>query len=150
MSHANADPDSAVKAHVSMTIDQAFVIKNLMLVQGKNGLFVNMPHHKTGEVGEDGKPVYKDDAFPLSKELLDKIQKAAIEYFENEGKSVSFEFGKAASLEEKSGSEKSEKEGARHGKFSLLKALKNEEKIIDTDRPLKITMDSPKPVGDAR
>ena len=75
----NADPDSAVKAHVNMTIDNAFVVKNLAVVQGKNGLFVNMPHHKSNEVGEDGKAVYKDDAFPLTKGLRDKISEAAIE-----------------------------------------------------------------------
>jgi len=38
----NADPDSAVKAHVNLTIDNAFVVKNLSVVQDKNGLFVNM------------------------------------------------------------------------------------------------------------
>ena len=57
----NADPDSEVKAHVNMTIDNAFVVKNLAVVQGKNGLFVNMPHHKSNEVGEDGKAVYMLD-----------------------------------------------------------------------------------------
>jgi len=81
----NADPDSAVKAHVNMTIDNAFVVKNLAVVQGKNGLFVNTPHHKSNEVGEDGKVVYKDDASPLTKGLRDKISEAAIQSYERGG-----------------------------------------------------------------
>ncbi len=113
----NADPDSAIKAHANMTIDNAFVVKNLSVVQGKNGLFVNMPHHKTNEVGEDGKSIYRDDAFPLNKELRDKIQKAAVESYEKGGEEVNFEY-----------------------KTSILKEIKDGDKIIDTDKPLKITM----------
>ena len=32
----NADPDSAVKAHVNLTIDNAFVVKNLAVVQNNH------------------------------------------------------------------------------------------------------------------
>ena len=35
----NADRDSAVKANVNLTIDNAFVVKNLTIVQGRNGMF---------------------------------------------------------------------------------------------------------------
>ncbi len=136
----NADPDSAIKAHANMTIDNAFVVKNLSVVQGKNGLFVNMPHHKTNEIGEDGKNVYRDDAFPLNKELRDKIQKAAVESYEKGGEEVSFDYMGVERTETKESSEKSEKEDARQGKPSILKALKDGDKIIDTDKPLKITM----------
>lgn len=85
---ANSEQDSAIKAHATLTIDNAFVIKNLTVVQGKNGLFVNMPHHKTNEVDENGKALYKDDAFPLSKEMRDLIQKAAVESYKEGGKEV--------------------------------------------------------------
>ena len=150
----NADPDSAVKAHVNMTIDNAFVVKNLAVVQGKNGLFVNMPHHKSNEVGEDGKAVYKDDAFPLTKGLRDKISEAAIQSYERGGEEVTLEYDSVQKEQTKANPEKSGKEGARQGKPSVLRALKDGDKIIDPDRPIKITMgpakDSKKAVGDAR
>ena len=133
----NADRDSAVKANVNLTIDNAFVVKNLTIVQGKNGMFLNMPHHKSNEVGADGKAVYKDDAFPLSKNLRDKMQEAAIESYERGGEEVHFEYG---------GREKSspEKEGARRDKPSILKILREKvEKIPGADKPLKLSVEEP-------
>ncbi len=88
---ANADQDSAIKANATLTIDDAFVVKNLTVVQGKNGLFVNMPHHKTKEVDENGKAIYKDDAFPLTKDVRDMIQKSVIESYEKGGIEVKAE-----------------------------------------------------------
>ncbi len=150
----NADPDSAVKAHVNMTIDNAFVVKNLAVVQGKNGLFVNMPHHKSNEVGEDGKAVYKDDAFPLTKGLRDKISEAAIESYEKGGQEVSIDYDAPQKDQTKSNPERSGKEDARQGKPSVLKILHEDSKVPDADRPLKITMgpakDSKKAVGESR
>lgn len=140
----NADQDSAIKAHVNLTIDNAFVVKNLAVVQGKNGLFVNMPHHKSNEVDENGKAVYKDDAFPLKKDLRDKIQEAAIESYEKGGQEVSFDY---AAPEKTKTAEASAKEGARldesEGRASVLRILK-EEPLKGTDRPIKITMEEPK------
>ena len=119
----NADRDSAVKANVNLTIDNAFVVKNLTIVQGRNGMFLNMPHHKSNEVGADGKAVYKDDAFPLSKNLRDKMQEAAIESYERGGEEGHFEYG---------GREKTspEKEGARRDKPSILKILQEKVEIF--------------------
>lgn len=143
-SFANADQESAIKANVNITIDNAFVVKNLAVVEGRNGLFVNMPHHKTNEVDENGRAVYRDDAFPLQKELRDEIQKAAIESFRNGGKEVEFAYSAPVkSLNEQA----SAKEGARlpedEGRPSVLKVLK-EEPLKGTDIPIKITMEEPK------
>ena len=138
----NADPDSAIKAHANMTIDNAFVVKNLAVVQGKNGLFVNMPHHKSNELDENGKAIYRDDAFPLNKDLRDKIQEAAISSYEKGGQEVSFDF---ATKEKSKTSEKSEKEGARRsdgGRVSVLDELDGLK--IDCNAPIKVTMEKPK------
>ncbi len=151
----NQDPDSAIKAHVNMTIDNAFVVKNLSVVQGKNGLFVNMPHHKSNEVGEDGKAVYKDDAFPLTKGLRDKISDAAIQSYENGGQEVSFEYESVQKEQNKSNPEKSGKEEARQGKPSVLKDLKEKTaEVKSMDKPIKLSVapakDTQRVVGDAR
>ena len=151
----NQDPDSAIKAHVNMTIDNAFVVKNLAVVQGKNGLFVNMPHHKSNEVGEDGKAVYKDDAFPLTKGLRDKISDAAIQSYENGGQEVSFEYESVQKEQNKTNPEKSGKEEARQGRTSVLKDLKEKTaEVKSMDKPIKLSMapakDTQRVVGDAR
>ncbi len=146
----NADPDSAVKAHVNMTIDNAFVVKNLAVVEGKNGLFVNMPHHKSNEVGEDGKPVYKDDAFPLNKDLRDQIRKAAVESYEKGGEEVSFEYETAQKAQKKTNPEKSGKEDARQGKPSVLKNLSEEKKASRASKPVTVSAAEKKAAGAER
>ena len=147
----NADPDSAVKAHVNLTIDNAFVVKNLAVVQGKNGLFVNMPHHKSNEVGEDGKAVYKDDAFPLTKGLRDKISEAAVSSYEKGGEEVTFTYDSVRKDQNKTNPEKSGKEDARQGKSSVLKILPEDSKVPGAEKPLKLSMDKPKKaVGEER
>lgn len=141
---ANSDRESAIKANATLTIDNAFVVKNLTVVQGKNGLFVNMPHHKTNEVDENGKAVYRDDAFPLSKDVRDVIQKAAIESYEKGGQEVEASFDTPSKSSVKQGPAKEDArldEGA--GKPSVLKILK-EEPLKGTDKPIKITMEEPK------
>jgi len=106
---------------------------------------LGIPHHKSNEVGADGKAVYKDDAFPLSKNLRDKMQEAAIESYERGGEEVHFEYG---------GREKSspEKEGVRHGKPSILKILQEKvEKIPGADKPLKLSVEGgERPAGEVR
>jgi len=146
-SFENQDPDSAVKANVNMTIDNAFVVKNLAVVQGKNGLFVNMPHHKSTEVGEDGKAIYKDDAFPLSKDLRDKIRDAAVESYEKGGEEVAFEYEAGQRAQNKTNPEKSGKEDARQGKDSILKNLNEEKKVSRSSKPINLSVAPKKEAG---
>lgn len=145
----NKDTDSVVKANATLTIDDMFVVKNLSVIEGKNGLFVNMPHHKTNEVDESGKAVYRDDAFPLSKELRDKIQELAIRSYENHEQDVSavVESPTKAPKEKEAGDD--EKESPGQGKASVLGELKvNEdkakEKKVNTKSAIKVTMEKTK------
>ena len=39
-------PDSNVKAYVSATIGNCFVVRGMKLVEGKNGLFLSMPNYQ--------------------------------------------------------------------------------------------------------
>ena len=100
------------------------VLNGIARIRAVSSLFVIV----TNEVGADGKAVYKDDAFPLSKNLRDKMQEAAIESYERGGEEVHFEYG---------GREKSspEKESARRAKTSILKILQEKvEKIPGADK----------------
>ena len=56
-----------LKAFASLTIEEKIVITGLKVVEGKNGLFINFPQYK------DNNGDYRDIAFPLSKELRDKL-----------------------------------------------------------------------------
>jgi len=42
--------EDRLRAHVSITIDNGFVIRDLKIIRGKDGCFVDMPHKvKNGE-----------------------------------------------------------------------------------------------------
>lgn len=66
---------SKVKATVSVVFDNMFVVHDLRVVEGINGMFVAMPRRKTAE-GE-----YKDTAHPITAEAREMIQKAVLEAY---------------------------------------------------------------------
>ncbi len=57
-----------LKAYVTITFDNAFVVHNLKIIEGKTGLFIAMPSRKAPN-GE-----YKDVAHPISPEFRNEIQ----------------------------------------------------------------------------
>lgn len=74
--------EERLKAYVSLTIDDCFVVRDLKVIKGNNGLFVAMPSKRR----KDGQ--FKDIAHPLNQETRDMIEKAVFEAFEKEVKSI--------------------------------------------------------------
>ena len=40
------NPEKRLKAYATLTFDHCFVVRNIKIIEGKNGLFVAMPSHK--------------------------------------------------------------------------------------------------------
>jgi len=40
------NPEKRLKAYATVTFDHCFVVRNIKIIEGKNGLFVAMPSHK--------------------------------------------------------------------------------------------------------
>ena len=62
------DNDSSLKAFADVIIEEAFVIKGVRIIEGKNGLFVGMPKSE----GKDGK--WYDVVKILKNDLKQKFQ----------------------------------------------------------------------------
>lgn len=75
------DKGGSTKALGRIYIDDVFVVSNVAVKEGKNGLFVSMPSYKTGEVDENGKAVYKDIAYPSDKDFRDKVRHEVVENY---------------------------------------------------------------------
>ncbi|WP_191018013.1 septation regulator SpoVG [Treponema zioleckii] len=60
--------ESKLRAYVTVTFDNCFVVHNVKIIEGKNGLFIAMPSRKTAG-GE-----YKDVAHPISPEFRNALQ----------------------------------------------------------------------------
>jgi stage V sporulation protein G len=68
--------DGKMKAIASITIDDAFVVRDIRVIEGQNGLFVAMPSRKTPE-GE-----FRDIAHPITSEARELIQSAILKEYE--------------------------------------------------------------------
>lgn len=68
--------EGKMKAVVSITMDNEFVVHDIKVIEGEKGLFIAMPSRKAGD-GE-----YRDIAHPINSETRDKIQKIILESYE--------------------------------------------------------------------
>ena len=68
--------DSKMKAIVSITIDDEFVVHDIKVIEGEKGLFIAMPSKKASD-GE-----YRDIAHPINSETRDRIQRIILENYE--------------------------------------------------------------------
>ena len=60
--------DGKLKAYVTVTFDDCFVVHNVKIIEGKNGAFIAMPSRKT-KTGE-----YKDVAHPMNSSFRERLQ----------------------------------------------------------------------------
>ena len=68
--------EGKMKAVVSVTLDDEFVVHDIKVIEGENGLFIAMPSKRTAD-GE-----YKDIAHPINSSARDAIQKVILESYE--------------------------------------------------------------------
>jgi len=68
--------ETKLKAVVSVTFDKEFVVHDIKIIDGREGLFVAMPSRKVGE-GE-----FRDVAHPLTTETRSRIRDAILARYE--------------------------------------------------------------------
>ena len=68
--------EEKLKAYVTITFDHCFVVRDLKIIQGTNGLFVAMPSRKS----KDGS--FKDTAHPLNSETRRMIEDRILHKYE--------------------------------------------------------------------
>ena len=68
--------EGKMKAVVSITIDEEFVVHDIKVIEGEKGLFIAMPSRKA----TDGE--YRDIAHPINSSTRDKIQTIIFEKYQ--------------------------------------------------------------------
>jgi len=68
--------DGKMKAIVSVTFDNEFVVHDIKIIEGQNGLFIAMPSRKT----PDGE--FKDIAHPINTQTRELLQNSILEEYE--------------------------------------------------------------------
>lgn len=69
--------ESKMRAIVSITIDEEFVIHDIKVIEGEKGLFIAMPSKKASD-GE-----YRDIAHPINSATRENIQNIILEAYAN-------------------------------------------------------------------
>ena len=70
------EKEGKMKAVVSITIDEEFVVHDIKVIEGEKGLFIAMPSRKAAD-GE-----YRDIAHPINSNTRDRIQKLILEKYQ--------------------------------------------------------------------
>ena len=68
--------EGKMKAVVSITIDNEFVVHDIKVIQGDKGLFIAMPSRKAAD-GE-----YRDIAHPINTETRERLQRMKLEKYQ--------------------------------------------------------------------
>ncbi|MEW6381145.1 MAG: septation regulator SpoVG [bacterium] len=67
-----------LKAYATVIFDDAFVVRDMKIIHGNNGLFVAMPNKKT----KDG--TFRDVAHPLNKEMRKLIEESVLNHYKTQ------------------------------------------------------------------
>ena len=70
------DKEGKMRAVVSVTIDDEFVVHDIKVIEGENGLFIAMPSRKSA----DGQ--YRDIAHPINSDTRGQMQRLILRKYE--------------------------------------------------------------------
>jgi stage V sporulation protein G len=69
--------EGKLRAYVTVTFDDCFVVHNVKIIEGKTGIFIAMPSRKT-RAGE-----YKDVAHPINPDFRAVLQQKILERYDS-------------------------------------------------------------------
>ena len=69
--------EGKMKAIVSVTFDNEFVVHDIKVIEGQNGLFIAMPSRKTSTGG------YRDIAHPINPETRTMFEETILEAYKS-------------------------------------------------------------------
>lgn len=75
---------SNIRGLARIYFEDSFIVNNVNVVQGREKLFVSMPSYKTKQTDEQGKAVYQDVCYPVTKEFREKLYAELIGQYEQE------------------------------------------------------------------
>ena len=72
------EKEGKMKAVVSITIDEEFVVHDIKVIEGEKGLFIAMPSRKSND-GE-----YRDIAHPINSDTRERLQTLILDKYNEE------------------------------------------------------------------
>ena len=75
---------SNIRGLARIYFEDSFIVNNVNILQGKEKVFVAMPSYKTKQVDENGKAIYQDVCYPVTKDFREKLYEEIINTYEQE------------------------------------------------------------------
>lgn len=72
------EKEGKMRAVVSITIDEEFVVHDIKVIEGEKGLFIAMPSRRAAD-GE-----YRDIAHPINSQTRENIQRIILDKYQKE------------------------------------------------------------------
>ena len=72
------EKEGKMRAVVSITIDDEFVVHDIKVIEGEKGLFIAMPSRRAAD-GE-----YRDIAHPINSQTMESIQRMILDKYQEE------------------------------------------------------------------
>lgn len=76
--------NSNIRGLARIYFEDSFVVGNVNILQGKENLFISMPSFKTKKTDDQGRPVYQDICYPVTKEFREKLYGELMDSYEKE------------------------------------------------------------------
>ena len=73
------NPESARKAYVSVVVDDGLVLNDIVIVEGKSGLFLSLPQKQV--IDADGNASY-EEIFKINEESKSELKAVVLEAYE--------------------------------------------------------------------
>lgn len=73
---------SNIKGLARIYFENSFIVNNVNILQGKENIFVSMPSYKTKQIDEQGKAIYNDVCYPVTKEFREKLYAEIVREYE--------------------------------------------------------------------
>lgn len=73
---------SNIRGIARVYFEDSFIVNNMSILQGKDKLFVAMPSYKTKQTDEQGKAIYQDVCYPVTKEFREKLYTEIVNQYE--------------------------------------------------------------------
>ena len=104
---------SNIRGLARVYFEDSFIVNNVSILQGKDKLFVAMPSYKTKQTDDQGKAVYQDVCYPVTKEFREKLYTEIVNQYE---------LAKSKKEEQALGSAKNQAQSQSQAKDQFMKA----------------------------
>lgn len=75
--------EGSLKANVSVIFNDVFKVTGIRVGISKNGnIFVSMPDYKTGKLDDEGKDIYRDIAYPVTRDFRQQMYEEIVKEYE--------------------------------------------------------------------